>query len=134
MERFIDQLKKFSMDQEKIESVLLVGSYARGTDTEASDLDLCIITPAKQAFVENPTFVKTFGAVQNMQTEFYGACTSIRVWYQNGLEVEFGIVEPSWIGRPLDCGTQRVLKDGYQILVDKKCDLRDLPFPPVSRK
>ena len=43
------------------------------------------------------------------QTEYYGACTSIRVWYEDGREVEFGIVEPPWISMPLDNGTYRVV-------------------------
>ena len=36
------------------------------------------------------------------------------------LEVEFGIVEPSWIEKPLDAGTKKVLGDGYQVIMDKK--------------
>ena len=51
------------------------------------------------------------------QTEYYGACTSIRVWYEDGREVEFGIVEPPWISMPLDNGTYRVLSDGYKIII-----------------
>ena len=54
------------------------------------------------------------------QTEYYGACTSIRVWYEDGREVEFGIVEPPWISMPLDNGTYRVLSDGYKIIIHKE--------------
>lgn len=64
-------------------------------------------------------FVPYFGEVLQTQIECYGACTSIRAWYKNGLEIEFGIVEPSWIAKPLDAGTLRVLRDGYQVIVDK---------------
>ena len=42
------------------------------------------------------------------QTEYYGACTSIRVWYKDGKEVEFGIVELSWISMLLDVWTYQV--------------------------
>ena len=38
----------------------------------------------------------------------------------DGKEVEFGIVEPSWIKRPLDRGTYKVLKDGFKVIIDKK--------------
>ena len=61
-----------------------------------------------------------------MQTEFYGACASIRVWYETGLEVEFGLVKPSWIGLPLDGGTLGVLRSGYLILLDKSDRLQNL--------
>ena len=54
------------------------------------------------------------------QTEYYGACTSIRVWYEDGREVEFGIVDPTWVSKPLDAGTHKVLSDGYKIVIDKK--------------
>ena len=42
------------------------------------------------------------------------------MWYGDGKEVEFGIVEPSWISIPLDSGTIKVLSDGYKLIVDKK--------------
>lgn len=119
-ESFNAKLKEFSMNDNHIESAIIVGSYARGTNTENSDLDICLITTNKNEMVENPDFVKKFGAFSKMQTEYYGACTSIRVWYENGLEAEFGIVEPSWIRLPLDNGTRKVLNDGYKVIVDKK--------------
>ncbi len=119
-ESFNAKLKEFSMNDNHIESAIIVGSYARGTNTENSDLDICLITTNKNEMVENPDFVKKFGAFSKMQTEYYGECTSIRVWYENGLEAEFGIVEPSWIRLPLDKGTRKVLNDGYKVIVDKK--------------
>ena len=60
------------------------------------------------------------------QTEYYGACTSIRVWYKDGIEVEFGIAEPSWLTMPLGIGTYQVLSDGYKLIVDKKWYFKDL--------
>ena len=89
---FINKLKEFSINDKHIESVIIVGSYARGTNKETSDLDLCIITTNKNEMIKNPDFVKKFGSFYKIQTEYYGACTSIRVWYESGLEVEFGIV------------------------------------------
>lgn len=117
---FINKLKEFSINDKHIESVIIVGSYARGTNKETSDLDLCIITTNKIEMIKNPDFVKKFGSFYKIQTEYYGACTSIRVWYESGLEVEFGIVEPPWISLPLDNGTHKVLSDGYKVIIDKK--------------
>lgn len=104
----------------------MVGSYARGTNREDSDLDLCIITADKEAMAVNPEFIKEFGMPEKMRTEEYGACTSVRVWYKDGLEVEFGLVEPAWLSLPLDEGTRRVLWDGYKVIVDKKGYFRHL--------
>ena len=119
IKQFLEQLKQFAIARNDIQSVIIVGSYARNTFTENSDLDLCIITTNKSDMVSNTQFVSFFGDVVKKQIEYYGACTSIRVWYKSGLEVEFGIVEPSWIKLPLDKGTQKVLNDGYKIVLDK---------------
>lgn len=72
-----------------------------------------MITLNKAEMVTNQEFVQGFGEICKKQTEYYGMCTSIRVWYKNGQEVEFGIVDPSWIEEPLDAGTKKVLSDGY---------------------
>ena len=43
-----------------------------------------------------------FGQVEKYQTEDYGKLTSVRVWYQNGVEVEYGFTTPDWAVPPLD--------------------------------
>lgn len=72
-----------------------------------------MITSNKAEMVTNQEFVQGFREICKKQTEYYGMCTSICVWYKNGQEVEFGIVDPSWIEEPLDAGTKKVLSDGY---------------------
>lgn len=42
-------------------------------------------------YLENTLWIERFGLVQKHQTEDYGKLTSLRVWYQNGMEVEYGI-------------------------------------------
>ena len=123
---FFHELKEYARNTSHIESVLIVGSYARGTNKESSDLDIVIITSNKAGMIANRDFIQEFGEVYKQQTEYYGACTSIRVWYKDGKEVEFGIVEPSWISTPLDTGTYQVLSDGYKIIIDKKRYFEDL--------
>lgn len=76
--------KEFSANTAHIGSVIIVGSYARGTNKESSDLDIVIITSDKFGMVSNYDFVQNFGEVYKRQTEYYGVCTSIRVWYKNG--------------------------------------------------
>lgn len=119
-EKLIDAVKQWAEENRKIESVIIVGSYARGTNTDTSDLDLVILTPCRDEMVENQEFTELFGKITKRQTEYYGACTSVRVWYQSGMEVEFGLVKPSWIDVPLDPGTYQVLSDGYKVVLDKK--------------
>ena len=104
----------------------MVGSCARGTARPDSDIDLVILTTRKAELLRAETFPARFGRVLRQQREEYGACTSVRAWYDGGPEVEFGLVAPSWIDRPLDAGTHRVLLDGYRVLYDPQglfCDL-----------
>ena len=126
IEELINEIREFAVNNDTIESVIMVGSYARGTNTETSDLDLCLITTNKSEMVEDTSFCDIFGRVDKKQVEYYGACTSVRVWYESGLEVEFGLVEPSWISQPLDDGTRKVLRDGYKVIVDKKYYFQNL--------
>ncbi len=117
---FFDKLKEYARNTSHIESIIIVGSYVKGTNRENSDLDIVIITSNKTGMISSQDFIHNFGDVYKQQTEYYGACTSIRVWYKDGKEVEFGLVEPSWILTPLDAGTYQVLSDGYKLVIDKK--------------
>ncbi len=120
LEHFLSALQTFAMSRSDIECVLLAGSYANGTYKEDSDIDIVVVTSDQKTMLANQDFIKQFGVVEKKQIEYYGACTSVRVWYQNGQEVEFGIVDSSWLKQPLDPGTAPVLENGYQIIIDKK--------------
>lgn len=116
---FLNELLKWGENDVLIDSIILVGSYARGAETIESDIDLVILTLEKCELVSNPMFIHQFGTVKKFSVELWGVCTSIRVFYDE-MEVEFGIVEPSWMDVPLDEGTKRVLTDGYKVILDKK--------------
>lgn len=119
MDVFLQAIKEWAESNKEILSVILVGSYARGTQINESDVDLCIVTTNKSEMLKTQAFIEQFGKISKTQTEYYGACTSVRVWYKDGKEIEFGIVEPSWIEKPLDEGTRKVLADGYKVIIDK---------------
>lgn len=73
------KLKEYASNTLHIESIIVVGSYARGTNKENSDLDIVIVTSNKSNMIANQDFTQEFGEVYKQQTEYYGACTSIRV-------------------------------------------------------
>jgi len=118
-ESFISKTIEWVKSEPLIDAVILIGSYARGTQREDSDVDLVILSSDKQYYIDNTSIFSYFGDIDKFNIEFYGECTSIRVWYKSRLEVEFGLVTSKWIDIPLDNGTQRALSDGYRILVDK---------------
>lgn len=134
MEKFIEDLRKFGEATPYVESIILVGSYARSENKKDSDIDLVIITSEKNYMVESQDFVDRFGSQIKKAQENYGACSSIRVYYKNGMEVEFGLVDPSWIKKPLDRGTRRVLEDGYRVILDKKEYFKDIDIKNVENE
>ena len=72
---------------------LKIGSYARNTAAETSDVDLIIITANPSQYFQNPDWILQFGVVEKQQVEDYGLLTSIRVWYIDGREIEYGITD-----------------------------------------
>ncbi len=82
-------------------------------------MDLVILTDEKEKFLNGGEYFGRFGDILRQNVEYYGRCTSVRVFYDGGREVEFGLVDGGWASLPLDAGTRRVLTDGYRVLVDK---------------
>jgi hypothetical protein len=97
---FLDAFVPWASAQENIQAIALVGSYARDAAREDSDIDLVLLTDRPQKYLEDLEWIEGFGLVGKHQTEDYGRLISIRVWYQNGVEVEYGITvasSPSFI-------------------------------------
>lgn len=119
IESFLAQVKQWAEQQSDIKGVLLVGSYARGAARTDSDVDLVILTASPQRYIDCISFADNFGSVAKWEKEDWGRVTSLRVWYQDGLEVEYGIARPDWASQPLDAGTLQVVSDGMQIVFDR---------------
>ncbi len=82
-------------------------------------MDLVILTTDPQRYLDDTAWVAQFGLVTKQQTEYYGRVTSLRVWYADGPEVEFGLTTPQWAGLPLDQGTRRVIQDGMRVIWER---------------
>ena len=119
-DQFIAKFVDWVTTQSHIEAVALVGSYANGTASEESDIDLILLVPDPDKLIDDIKWVYQFGVVSDNQIEHYGKVTSIRVWYSNGQEVEFGISDINWASPPLDYGTQKVIDDGMKVLFERK--------------
>ena len=104
--------------QADIEGVALVGSYARGTATDNSDIDLIILTSERARYLENQDWLSLFGEIERSTNETWGDVKTIRATYKTGLEIEYNFSTPSWASLPVDAGTRRVLNDGVKILYD----------------
>ena len=115
---FIEQFPRWASTQTDVLAVALVGSYARNAARENSDVDLVIIMDDPQKYLTDTEWTKTFGAVVKQQIEDYGMLTSLRVWYESGLEIEYGFTTRAWVKLPLDKGTKRVVDDGMRVLFE----------------
>lgn len=116
---FIEAFVRWASIQPDIHAVGLVGSYARAAAREDSDIDLVILAELPSKYLAETAWIKQFGQVEKYQIEDYGKLTSLRVWYLDGTEVEYGITTLDWAALPLDEGTQQVISDGMLVLLEQ---------------
>lgn len=132
---FIEDFMRWSKRRRDIRALALVGSYARETAKENSDVDLVIITNDPQKYIADTEWTRVFGTVITKNVEDYGKLTSLRVWYESGLEIEYGFTTREWVKSPLDKGTKRVIDDGMRVLFEKEVLLSPHEMPtPRSRR
>jgi uncharacterized protein len=98
----------------------LAGSWARDAARMDSDVDLVLLTDEIPRYLgEPPDPLVAVGGGPVIHTARWGVLTERRVRRPSGLEVEFGIVAPTWAGcSPVDPGTRRVVRDGLRPLHD----------------
>ncbi|MBM3695129.1 MAG: nucleotidyltransferase domain-containing protein [Actinobacteria bacterium] len=100
-------------------AVALVGSYAGGRARPDSDVDLVVLATDPAVLLGDRGWLHRFGAPESVAVESWGAVTSLRVHYTDGLEVEWGLAAPLWAAvDPLDPGTARVVAAGLRPLYD----------------
>jgi predicted nucleotidyltransferase len=121
---FLDIFIPLASDQVDVQRIALAGSYARGAAREDSDIDLVVLTDQPGKYLGDLRWIERFGTVEKHQTEDYGKLISLRVWYQNDVEAEFGITMPDWAAIPLDAGTPQVILGGMIVLFERENLLR----------
>jgi len=102
-----------------IASVALVGSHARGNARVDSDVDLVLQCASPARYLGDLSWISEFGVAKDVSVEDYGVVQSVRVFYEDGPEVEYGITSSKWATLPLDEGTLKVLRDGVKVLLDR---------------
>lgn len=119
VQQFLKDITQWVSSQADILALALVGSYARNAARETSDVDLVLIAREPDRYVHNLDWVERFGNVEKHHIEYYGLLTSVRVWYADGREVEYGLTDESWAAIPLDDGTRQVIEDGMRVLYER---------------
>ncbi len=116
---FLDQVHEWVVEHADIQAVALVGSYARSTASENSDIDLVLLIDEPSIYYADTLWITQFGQPYRQQMEDYGKLISLRVWYRDGPEVEFGLTTPDWAAMPIDEGTDRVIMDGIKVIYER---------------
>lgn len=116
---FLEQFRRWARSRPDILGVALVGSHARNEATADSDVDLIVVAAQPAKYLQGTQWVDNFGTVKRKQIENYGKVTSLRVWYSEGLEVEYGFTDETWCALPVDPGTREVIAKGMAILEER---------------
>jgi hypothetical protein len=88
---------------------------------------LILLVEDATAYTQRAEWIDALGATRVVRTERRGPLTERRLALPSGLELDVGIVEPSWASViPLDPETRRVVEQGFRILHDPHGLLRSL--------
>ena len=115
----LHKVTRWAEAQPEILGLALVGSQARNEAQADSDIDFILLATEPHKFIDDSKWLKNFGSVKSHTLEDWGLVTSLRVFYHEGLEVEYGLTSREWASEPIDEGTRRVILNGMQILLDK---------------
>lgn len=116
----IDSVKLWLSKQSDVVAAMLIGSYARGDERNDSDVDFIIVVENVEKWLVNKNWAKLFGQVISVTTEVYEDVHAIRVYYEDGLELEFGFVSRSWLDKPYVPATQEVFDKKFVVLYDRE--------------
>ena len=116
--QYIEEITQWAVSIDAIRALALVGSHARNQARPDSDIDFLFLCEDKEVLLQDLSWISQFGKITSYSREEWGMVTSIRVFYQDGQEIEFGVAPIKWAHLPVDAGTQKVVSDGMIILKD----------------
>jgi len=129
---FIEDFMRWATRRKDIRAAALVGSYAREELEKDSDVDLVIITKTPERYITNTDWVRVFGKPITKKIEEYEKLTSLRIWYENGLEIEYGFTDQEWIQSMSKKEIKQITDDGLRVLFEKETILS--PYETPSSK
>jgi uncharacterized protein len=115
----IQNVVEWARAQAGLVALGLVGSHARGAAREDSDLDFLLLVEAPGSYLADMRWVSAFGFPARTRVETWGKVTSLRVWYAEGPEVEFGLAPLDWGSKPADPGDAEVVGEGIVVLFER---------------
>ncbi|TFH37851.1 MAG: nucleotidyltransferase domain-containing protein [Anaerolineales bacterium] len=116
---FLASIVAWAESVSTLQAIALVGSQARGDARSSSDIDLILLCKDPEHFLSHRAWISAFGEPHQIKEEHWGKVTSIRVFYRDGLEVEFGVTGLGWGADPTDHGDGLVIQDGLIVLYER---------------
>src|SRR5262245_10167810 len=108
-----------------LRGLALVGSWARGTASANSDVDLVVLAEAPDNYRALETWLNRIPlpdgvSLASSHARDYGRVWSCHLTLRPHAEVELTFCDPEWAAvAPVDPGTRGVVENGFKILVDK---------------
>lgn len=131
---FIEDFMRWAMKRKDIRAAALVGSYAREELDKDADVDLVIITETPQKYMTDTDWIRVFGKAITKKVEEYEKITSLRIWYESGLEIEFGFTTREWIQTLTKEELKQIKADGLRVLFEKEKLLSPHETPVYKQK
>ena len=116
---FLQSVVEWAKNEPDLMALALVGSHARGEANPVSDVDLILLLRNPNEYIKNDDWISEFGEPGHMVREDWGKVTSLRVLYNEGLEVEYGLSNLEWGSDPTDEGDAHVIVNGLIVLYEK---------------
>ncbi|MBT5109440.1 MAG: nucleotidyltransferase domain-containing protein [Rhodospirillaceae bacterium] len=123
-EDLIEAITKWAEVDARIVALALVGSHARGKANLTADIDLIVVCKNPPELLNDQSWTQKFGPGKTSGVEDYSLVQSVRVFYDDGAEVEFGVTSLAWTNIPIDEGTMTVMRNGMRILYDPEKRLK----------
>ena len=120
VEAFLDRAAGWAATRNDLLAAALVGSWARGSPQDDSDVDLLLLTTDPDVYTQHEEWVCGLAPGADLiRTQDWKAITERRLALSSGLEIEVGVGVPSWASTdPVDPGTRRVVGAGLRPLYD----------------
>lgn len=133
VQSILAEVARWAANRGDISAVALVGSWARGTARDDSDIDLMLLTPDPLLFRQDNRWLNEIdwhsigSAIAAWRDADYGIVWSRHVQLADNTEIEFGFGPLTWASvDPIDPGTFQVINDGCRILFDPQGLLEEL--------
>jgi predicted nucleotidyltransferase len=126
LRQILDPIIQWVKRRPDLLGLALVGSWARGTAREDSDVDLVLLAEVPEALRRDTAwpFQIAWSDARLEPVDWsdadYGRAWSRHLRLRPDVEIELSFAAPGWAEvDPIDEGTLRIVADGFEVLLDK---------------